>query len=134
VLVPSWENLKFSLYFSCSCIPINPKLSCVNKIFHFPKSFIRDAGTGGGGRRGSRPRCPLPGGQGGQRCPFNLQDCLGEIANCQKCCFRNARNAVTELQEYRKPPTISPALPYIILSDFWWAYTRGGAYIRGGGG
>jgi hypothetical protein len=30
----------------------------------------RDAGTGGGG---------------GQRCPFNLKDCLGEIANCQKC-------------------------------------------------
>ena len=24
-------------------------------------------------------------GQGGQRCPFNLKDCLGEIANCQKC-------------------------------------------------
>jgi hypothetical protein len=23
-------------------------------------------------------------GQGGQRCPFNLKDCLGEIANCQK--------------------------------------------------
>ena len=21
--------------------------------------------------------------QGGQRCPFNLKDCLGEIANCQ---------------------------------------------------
>jgi hypothetical protein len=24
-------------------------------------------------------------GQGGERCPFNLKDCLGEIANCQKC-------------------------------------------------
>jgi hypothetical protein len=24
-------------------------------------------------------------GQGGQRCPFNLKDCLDEIANCQKC-------------------------------------------------
>jgi hypothetical protein len=24
-------------------------------------------------------------GEGGQRCPFNLKDCLGEIANCQKC-------------------------------------------------
>ena len=24
-------------------------------------------------------------GQGGQKCPFNLKDCLGEIANCQKC-------------------------------------------------
>ena len=24
-------------------------------------------------------------GQGGQRCPFNLKDCLGEIANSQKC-------------------------------------------------
>jgi hypothetical protein len=33
-----------------------------------------------GGRRGSRPCCPLP----GQRCPSNLKDCLGKIANCQK--------------------------------------------------
>jgi hypothetical protein len=58
-VVPSWENLKFSLYFSCSCIPVNPKLSCVNKIFHFPKSFIRDAGTGGGGGQEGQPP-PLP--------------------------------------------------------------------------
>ena len=41
---------------------------------------------GGGGRRDSRPRCPLPGGArgGGQRFPFNLKDCLGEIASFQK--------------------------------------------------
>jgi hypothetical protein len=56
-------------------------------------------------------------GQGGQRCPFNLKDCLGEIANCQKLSVQlancselsvqffyefaseNARNAVIELQE-----------------------------------
>jgi hypothetical protein len=54
-------------------------------------------------------------GQGGQRCPFNLKDCLGEIANCQKLSVQlancselsvqlfyefaseNARNAVIEL-------------------------------------
>ena len=37
-------------------------------------------------------------GQGGQRCPFNLKDYLGEIANCQKCsaillriCFRKRK-------------------------------------------
>jgi hypothetical protein len=24
-------------------------------------------------------------GQGGKMCPFNLKDCLGEIANFQKC-------------------------------------------------
>ena len=46
-------------------------------------------------------------GQGGQRCPLNLKDCLGEIANCQKLLVQffyefaseNARNAVIELQE-----------------------------------
>jgi hypothetical protein len=48
-----------------------------------------------GGRRGS---CPVALYQGGQRCPFNLKDCLGEIANCQKS-SENARNAVIELQE-----------------------------------
>jgi hypothetical protein len=40
-----------------------------------------------GGRAGG-PAAPVAlyqEGQGGQRCPFNLQDCFGEIANCQKC-------------------------------------------------
>ena len=47
----------------------------------------RNWGGGGGrrGRRGSRPVALYQEGQGGPRCPFNLKDCLGEIANCQKC-------------------------------------------------
>ena len=44
-------------------------------------NISRDAGTGGGG--GQLPFTRR--GKGGQRCPFNLKDCLGEIANCQKC-------------------------------------------------
>jgi hypothetical protein len=61
------KTSKFSLYFLGSCIP-------------------RDVGTGGQpGRRGSRPRSPLPGGARGAKVPFNLKDCLGEIANWQKC-------------------------------------------------
>ena len=47
-------------------------------------------------------------GQGGQRCPFNLKDCLGKIANnlsemlvefFYEFASENARNAVIELQE-----------------------------------
>jgi hypothetical protein len=53
------------------------------------------------------PHCPLPGGARGAKVPFNLKDCLGEIANCQKLLVQlfyefaseNARNAVIELQE-----------------------------------
>ena len=44
----------------------------------------RDAGTGGAGGAAA-PVALYQEGQGGQRCPFNLKDCLGEIANCQKC-------------------------------------------------
>jgi hypothetical protein len=52
------------------------------------ENTLSDTGTpelGGGGKRGSRPRCPLPGGAKDAKVPFNLKDCLGEIANCQKC-------------------------------------------------
>jgi hypothetical protein len=44
----------------------------------------RDAGTGGAGGAGgaAAPVALYQEGQGGQRCPFNLKDCLGEIANC----------------------------------------------------
>jgi hypothetical protein len=46
----------------------------------------RDAGIGGGGAGGAAaPVALYQEGQGGQRCPFNLKDCLSEIANCQKC-------------------------------------------------
>ena len=48
-------------------------------------SGIRDAGTGGGAGGAAAPVALYQEGQGGQRCPFNLKDCLGEIANCQKC-------------------------------------------------
>jgi hypothetical protein len=59
----------------------------------------------------SRPRCPLPGGARGQRWPFNLKDCLGEISEIVNAiselpvqlfyefASENARNAVIELQE-----------------------------------
>ena len=41
---------------------------------------------GGGGAGGAAaPVALYQEGQGGQRCPFNLKDCLGEIANGQKC-------------------------------------------------
>jgi hypothetical protein len=43
-------------------------------------------GGGGGGAGGAAaPVALYQEGQGGPRCPFNLKDCLGEIANCQKC-------------------------------------------------
>ena len=40
------------------------------------------------------------------------------------------------LTEYCKPPTISPAWAYILsyLSNFWWAYRRGGLYTGDGEG
>ena len=50
--------------------------------------IARDAGTGGGGGGAGGAAAPVAlyqEGQGGQRCPFNLKDCLGEIANCQIC-------------------------------------------------
>ena len=39
---------------------------------------------GGGAGGAAAPVALYQEGQGGQRCPFNLKDCLGEIANCQK--------------------------------------------------
>ena len=48
--------------------------------------ILRDAGTRGGGAGGAAaPVALYQEGQGGQRCPFNLKDCLGKIANYQKC-------------------------------------------------
>ena len=70
--------------------------------------IVRDAGTGGGGgRRGSRPRCPLPGGARGAKVPFQFKGLpwqnseLLEILVQFFCEFasENARNAVIELQE-----------------------------------
>jgi hypothetical protein len=45
----------------------------------------RDAGTGGGVGGETAPVALYQEGQGGQRCPFTLNNCLDEIANCQKC-------------------------------------------------
>ena len=69
----------------------------------------RDSGTGGGGAGGTAaPVALYQEGQGGKRCPFNLKDCLGEIANYHaemlvqlfyEFASENARNAVIELQE-----------------------------------
>jgi hypothetical protein len=67
----------------------------------------RDAGTGGRGRRGSRPRCPLPGGARGAKVPFQFKGLPWRNSELSKmlvkffCEFasENARNAVIELQE-----------------------------------
>jgi hypothetical protein len=66
----------------------------------------RDAGTGGGAGGAAAPVALYQEGQGGQRCPFNLKACLGEIAivrNVSAILYEfaseNARNAVIELQE-----------------------------------
>ena len=42
------------------------------KVFARKLALSRDAGTGGG-RRGSRPRCPLPGGAKGAKVPFQFK-------------------------------------------------------------
>jgi hypothetical protein len=65
----------------------------------------RDAGTGG--RRGSRPRCPLPGGAREAKVPFQFKGLPwrnSELSEMLVQLFyefasQNARNAVIELQE-----------------------------------
>jgi hypothetical protein len=60
-----------------------------------------------GGRRGSRPRCPLPGGARGAKVPFQFKGLpwrnseLSEmlVQLFYKFASENARNAVIELQE-----------------------------------
>jgi hypothetical protein len=68
----------------------------------------RDAATGGGGgRRGSRPRCPLPGGARRAKVPFQFKGLpwrnseLSEmlVQFIYEFASENARNAVIELQE-----------------------------------
>ena len=70
--------------------------------------LTRDAGTWGGGRRGSRPRCPLPGGARGAKVPFQFKGLpwrnYNELSEMLVQFFyefasENARNAVIELQE-----------------------------------
>ena len=61
----------------------------------------------GGGRRGSRPRCPLPGGARGAKVPFQFKglpwrnsELLEMLVQFfYKFSSENARNAVIELQE-----------------------------------
>ena len=86
ILDLAWSN--------CNGRPSGRNRTCGPAIPVFPGT----PELGGGGRRGSCPVALYQEGQGGQRCPFNLKDCLGEIANCQKS-SENARNAVIELQE-----------------------------------
>jgi hypothetical protein len=70
----------------------------------------RDVGTGGGAGGAAAPVALYQEGQGGQRgqrFPFNLKDCLGEISELSEMLVQffyefasgNARNAVIELQE-----------------------------------
>jgi hypothetical protein len=56
--------------------------------FQIHRMFAGMPELGGGGRGAGGAAAPVAlyrEGQGGQRCPFNLKDCLGKIANCQKC-------------------------------------------------
>ena len=62
---------------------------------------------GGGGRRGSRPRCPLPGGARGAKVPFQFKGLPWQNSELSEMLVEffyefaseNARNAVIELQE-----------------------------------
>jgi hypothetical protein len=84
----------------------------------------RDAGTGGG-RRGSRPRCPLPGGARGAKVPFQFKGLPWRNSELSEMLVQffyefapeNARNAVSEPQEFSTiawpPPLLSnPSHPY----------------------
>ena len=61
----------------------------------------------GGGRRGSRPRCPLPGGARGAKVPFQFKGLPWQNSELSEMLVRffyefaseHARNAVIELQE-----------------------------------
>ena len=72
-----------------------------------PDGISRDAGTGGGGRRGNRPRCPLPGGARGAMVPFQFKGLPWQNSELSEILVQffyefapeNARNAVVELQE-----------------------------------
>ena len=67
---------------------------------------LRDAGTGGC-RRGSRPRCPLPGGARRAKVPFQFKGLPWRNSELSEMLMpflyefgsENARNAVIELQE-----------------------------------
>ena len=69
--------------------------------------MVRDAGTGGGGRRGIRPCCLLPGGARGAKVPFQFKGLPWRNSELSEMLVQlfyefaseNARNAVIELQE-----------------------------------
>ena len=71
------------------------------------RTVARDAGTGGAGRRGSRPRCPLPGGARGAKVPFQFKGLPWRNSELSEMLVQffyefaseNARNAVIELRE-----------------------------------
>jgi hypothetical protein len=50
-----------------------------------PTFYCHDQGCRNWGGGAATPVALYQEWQGGQRCPFNLNDCLGEIVNCQKC-------------------------------------------------
>ena len=81
-----------------------------NSSFNFKKiSFYPLPGTPGlgGGRRVSRPRCPLPGGARGAKVPFQFKGLPWRNSEMSEMLVQifyefaseNARNAVIELQE-----------------------------------
>jgi hypothetical protein len=74
----------------------------------------------GGGRRGSRPRCLLPGGARGAKVPFQFKGLPwwnSELSEMLVQLFyefasENARNAVIELQEWHNTWWRTPSHPY----------------------
>ena len=78
----------------CFCLLLGKKTHCL----------IQGRRNWGEGARGAAaPVALYQEGQRTQRCPFNLKDCLGEIAKLVELFYEfaseNARNAVIELQE-----------------------------------
>ena len=76
-------------------------------VVHHERAWPGTPELGGGGRRGSRPRCPLPGGARGAKVPFQfkglpwrnseLSEMLVQLFH--EFASENARNAVIELRE-----------------------------------
>ena len=74
---------------------------------------------GGGGWRGSRPRCPLPGGARGAKVPFQFKGLPWRNSELTEMLVQlfyefaseNVRNAVIELQEQRIHLAENPLTP-----------------------
>ena len=74
-------------------------------------SQSRDAGTGGGDRRGSRPRCPLP---GGAKVPFQFKGLPWRISEMLlsaillRICFRKRKKCSHRASRIAQSPGGEP--------------------------